>query len=40
LNDVRLLQASNLSAQQKYTIVKDVLQEGYPFLRPLEVVAK
>ena len=34
VQDIRLLQAGDLSAQQKYNIVKDVLQDGYPFLRP------
>lgn len=33
LDDVRLLQSPDLSAKQKYKVVKDVLQEGYPFLR-------
>ncbi len=39
LQDVRLLQASNFTAHQKYNIVKDVLQDGYPFLRPLAQAA-
>jgi len=40
LHDVRLLQSPDLSAKQKYKVVKDVLQDGYPFLRPTGVTTK
>lgn len=40
LNDVRLLQSPDLSAKQKYKVVKDVLQNGYPFLRHTAVKTK
>ncbi len=36
--DVRALQKPDLSAGQKYNFVKDVLQDGYPFLRPVAPV--